>query len=363
MLSPERLERYLALPDLTDAATVGSHAINIALEKITRALEAHFKIGADIVRRHPLVPVEDNFDRLYYEPDAIARSSRYSHYVGNGRIFRTHTTAGIPDELSRTRGDRLIVCPGLVYRRDVVDKSHVGEPHQSDIWLVRKGRLGRANMLGMIEAVIGSVLPGVEFRTNEVFHPYTVNGLEVEINAGGRWLELLECGQINPWLLDDAELPSNQWSGLAMGIGLDRLVMLLKGIDDIRLLRAADPKIAKQMLTLEPFQPVSNQPATRRDLSICVSDPDLEIIGDRIRGVLGAKADWIEEIECHSSTAYGDVPLQAIERLGMKPEHTNLLLRVVLRSLDGAIAKEEGNRIYDLLYDELHEGSRGYWRT
>jgi phenylalanyl-tRNA synthetase alpha chain len=310
-----------------------------------------------------VVPVEDNFDRLYYAPDAIARSSRYSHYVGNGRIFRTHTTAGIPDELSRTRSDRLIICPGLVYRRDVVDKSHVGEPHQSDIWFVRNARLGRADMLGMIEAVIQAVLPGVEFRTNEVFHPYTVNGLEVEINAGGRWLELLECGQINPWLLDDAELPSNQWSGLAMGIGLDRLIMLLKGIDDIRLLRATDPRIARQMLTLEKFELVSNQPATRRDLSICVSDPDLEIIGDRIRGVLGPKADWIEDIEYLSSTAYGDVPVQAVERLGMKPEQTNLLLRVVLRSLDGPISKEEGNMLYDLLYNELHEGSRGYWRT
>jgi phenylalanyl-tRNA synthetase alpha chain len=218
-------------------------------------------------------------------------------------------------------------------------------------------------MLGMIEAVIQAVLPGVEFRTNEVFHPYTVNGLEVEINAGGRWLELLECGQINPWLLDDAELPSNQWSGLAMGIGLDRLIMLLKGIDDIRLLRATDPRIARQMLTLEKFELVSNQPATRRDLSICVSDPDLEIIGDRIRGVLGPKADWIEDIEYLSSTAYGDVPVQAVERLGMKPEQTNLLLRVVLRSLDGPISKEEGNMLYDLLYNELHEGSRGYWRT
>jgi phenylalanyl-tRNA synthetase alpha chain len=56
-----------------------------------------------------------------------------------------------------------------------------------------------------------------------------------------------------------------------MGIGLDRLVMLIKGIRDIRLLRSSDPRIAGQMLALDPYKPVSNQPATHRDMSICVA--------------------------------------------------------------------------------------------
>jgi hypothetical protein len=57
-----------------------------------------------------------------------------------------------------------------------------------------------------------------------------------------------------------------------MGIGLDRLVMLIKQIDDIRLLRSSDPHVARQMLTLDPYEPVSNQPATHRDMSICIAD-------------------------------------------------------------------------------------------
>ena len=69
-----------------------------------------------------------------------------------------------------------------------------------------------------------------------------MNGLEVEVQVGERWVEVLECGEIHPWLLNESNLPSQQWSGLAMGIGLDRLVMLIKQIDDIRLLRSSDPR-------------------------------------------------------------------------------------------------------------------------
>jgi hypothetical protein len=65
-----------------------------------------------------------------------------------------------------------------------------------------------------------------------------------------------------------------------MGTGLDRLVMLIKQIDDIRLLRSGDPRVAQQMLTLDPYEPVSNQPATHRDMSVCVADPDMELLGD-----------------------------------------------------------------------------------
>jgi phenylalanyl-tRNA synthetase alpha chain len=72
-------------------------------------------------------------------------------------MLRTHTTAGIPPLLAETRSDRLIVCPGLAYRRDVVDRLHVGEPHQVDLWIARQDRLRRAHLLEMIAAVVETV--------------------------------------------------------------------------------------------------------------------------------------------------------------------------------------------------------------
>ena len=341
----------------------GRHAINILTTNLSLAIEQWSALPADVIRRPPVVLITDNYDRLFYEPDAIARSARYSHYIDEKRMLRTHTTAAIPALLAETEIDRLIVCPGLVYRRDVVDRLHVGEPHQIDFWIARRTRLRRADLLEMIAVVVETVLPGRAYRCNETIHPYTMNGLEVEVQVGERWVEVLECGEIHPRLLNESNLPSQQWSGLAMGIGLDRLVMLIKQIDDIRLLRGSDPRIARQMLTLDRYEPVSNQPATHRDMSICVADPDMELLGDRIRDVLGERGDWVENVELIQTSDYASVPEVARKRLGMSPDQQNLLIRVTLRSLGGTVSKEDANRIYDLVYSELHEGTAGYFRA
>jgi phenylalanyl-tRNA synthetase alpha chain len=333
------------------------------MTSLISAIEQWSTLPADIVRKPPVVPIADNYDRLFYEPDAIARSARYSHYIDDTHMLRTHTTAAIPAELAATGKDRLIVCPGLVYRRDVVDRLHVGEPHQVDIWIARQARLRRADLLQMIAVVVETMLPGRAYRCNETFHPYTVNGLEVEVRVGERWVEVLECGEIHPWLLNESNLPSQQWSGLAMGIGLDRLVMLIKVIDDIRLLRGSDPRVARQMLTLDPYEPVSNQPAIHRDMSICVADPDMELLGDRIRDALGARGGWVENVELIQAAGYASVPEPARQRLGMSPGQQNLLIRVTLCSPDGSISKEEANRVYDVVYSKLHEGTAGYFRS
>jgi phenylalanyl-tRNA synthetase alpha chain len=349
------------LRDLTDP-NQGRHAINILMTRVIAAVERCSALRAQIVRKPPVVPVTDNYDRLFYEPDAIARSARYSHYIDDTHVLRTHTTAAIPAALAATGTDRLIVCPGLVYRRDVVDRLHVGEPHQVDIWIVRLARLRRADLRRMITTVVDTMLPGQPYRCNETFHPYTVNGLEVEVQVGDRWVEVLECGEVHPWLLNESHLPSHQWSGLAMGIGLDRLVMLIKRIDDIRLLRSSDPRVARQMLNLDPYEPVSDQPAISRDMSICVADPDMELLGDRIRDALGERGGSVENVELLQTSDYASVPETARRRLGMSPGHQNLLIRVTLRSLDGSISKEEANQVYDLVYAKLHEGTAGYFR-
>ena len=97
-------------------------------------------------------------------------------------------------------------------------------------------------------------------------------------------------------------------------------------------------------------------------MSVCVADPDRELLGDRIRNVLGERAGWVEDVELIQASDYASVPEKARERLGMSPGQQNLLIRVTLRSLDGSISKEEANRVYDLVYAELHEGTAGYFR-
>jgi phenylalanyl-tRNA synthetase alpha chain len=176
----------------------------------------------------------------------------------------------------------------------------------------------------------------------------------------GRWVEVWECGLAHRRVLAAAGLPGR--SGLALGMGLDRLLMLVKHIPDIRLLRAGDPRIARQMLDLAAYQPVSAMPAIVRDLSVAVaSDDDEETIGDRVRDALGASARCVEEVRVLSTTAYQALPASAIGRLGARPGQKNLLVRVVLRDLDKTLTSEAANLLRDQVYRALHQGTRYQW--
>lgn len=368
LMSPEKVKQSLAISDLTDPKN-GVHAINLAVERIKSCLSGIQGWPIPDLRRSdsPISSVANDFDRLYFPMDSLSRSPVYTRYITETAMLRTHTTAMIPNILAEMKknglSDYAVLCPGICYRRDVVDKRHTGEPHQMDIWRIRKRepKLQRQALIDLIEIVIGCVMPNAKYRANEVTHPYTINGLEVEIMVRGEWLELLECGEAHPRLLADCGLDPDEYSGLAMGIGLDRAVMLIKNIDDIRILRSEDPRIKKQMADLKPYTHVSKYPAIRQDMSIAVAmDTALEDVCETVRDVMGADASAVEEVKLVSETPYDKLPLIAIERLGIRPGQKNLLISVILRSHERSLLHEEANEIRDRLYRALHEGDKGY---
>ncbi len=168
-----------------------------------------------------------------------------------------------------------------------------------DIWRIKKGtpRLERKALIDLIELVLEAVIPGAKYRANEVNHPYTINGLEVEVLVKGYWLELLECGEAHPRLLSEAGLDPKEYSGLAMGVGLDRSAMLLKDIEDIRILRSEDPRIKQQMTNLSHYKAVSKYPPVRQDLSVSVlQETNEEDVCEIIKDALGDNSDVVEEI-------------------------------------------------------------------
>lgn len=367
VIDPDRLARALALRDLTDPAG-GEHALQHVVAALEDALSEAWGIP---VRRDPgprIVSVADNYDRLRYSSDAVTRDSRYSRYVGPGRMLRSHTTARIPallDALARADGpdEILLSVPGICYRRDVIDRHHLAEPHQIDLWRIRRcgPPLTAADLTGMVGLVVNRVLPGRPWHTPPSVHPYTLEGREIYVRAGGAEVEVGECGLTHPAVLADAGLPATA-TGLAMGLGLDRLAMLAKGVDDIRLLRSTDPRVARQMRDLAPYRAVSAMPATRRDLSLAVAaDLDAELLGDRIRDLLGPDAAAVEEVAVLAETGHDELPATARARMGVWPGQKNVLLRLVLRDLDRTLTAAEANRLRDRVYAGLHEGSAYEW--
>ena len=373
-LTPTELQTALALRDLSDPAQ-GPHAMSLLLADVTAALERLWGIGVETHRLSPLVATADNYDRLGYSPDDVTRDSRYSRHVSPTVMLRSHTSAGVPallDSLRHEMGhyDRLHALPGLVYRRDSIDRTHVGAPHQVDLWRLKaRGLLGSAELDRMMAAVVEAVLPAalypdVQWRATPARHHYTDTGRQLDVlvsqpDGSREWLELAECGLVAAQVLRGSGLDPRRWAGLALGLGLDRALMLRKGIRDIRLLRSENPDIQAQLLDLHPYRPVSVMPEVRRDLSLVLgsaAEADVELLGDRARTALGAESDVLAALEVRAVTAAPELPPAAVERLRLAPGQVNVLLRLVLQPLDRTLTDGEANLLRDRVYLALHRG-------
>jgi phenylalanyl-tRNA synthetase alpha chain len=356
-LTTEQLARDLALRDLSDPAA-GPHAIQSLVGLAVDALVAAWACPTRPSPGPRIVPIADNYDNLGFTAGDASRDARYTRYVDARRMLRSHSSAMVPPALRALAADPLdvlLVCPGIVYRRDAIDRLHTGTPHQLDLWRVSRRPLSNADMDEMITLLVEALAPGRRWRAEPRIHPYTVDGRQVDVQDGHAWVEVWECGLAHPDVLTRAGLAG--WHGLALGLGLDRLLMLRKRIPDIRLLRSADPRVAGQMIDLAPYRPVSSMPAVVRDLSVAVdADDDVERLGDRVRDALGADAAAVEEVAVLSEAAYEELPASAIARMGMQRRHKNVLIRVVLRHLDRTLTDTHANALRDRIYTALHVG-------
>lgn len=386
-LAPAQLRRDLGLRDLSDPAE-GQHAIQILIDQAVAGLARAWNCEVRWCRGPRIVPVADNYDRLGYPAEAITRDARYTRYVAAGTMLRSHSSAMIPPALRglarRPGDDVLLVCPGIVYRRDAIDWQHTGTPHQLDLWRITRRPMSDADLDQMITVLLGALTLDLPHRQQPRTHPYTLHGRQVDVRRGGGWVgrredgwvggredgwvggrdddwvEVGEGGLANPGVLAAAGLPGR--SGLALGLGLDRLLMLVKDLPDIRLLRSGDPRIAGQLSDLARYRPVSPMPEVTRDLSVVVSaDDDEETLGDRVRDALGADASCVEEVRVLSATPCWQLPASAISRLGARPEQQNLLVRVVLRDLDKTLTNQAANALRDRIYRALHHGTAHQW--
>lgn len=362
IISQDELDKSLTLRDLSDEKQ-GTHAMQILVQSMHEALAQRWRCERILYRSCPVVGVAENYDDLGYPKEGISRDSRYTRYVSTNALLRTQTSASIPILLRSLvlspPTNLLLICPGLAYRRDVIDCIHVGEPHQIDLWYLKNGRLDSNDLQIMISDVVAAVLPGRRHRTVSAHHPYTIHGLQIDIESEGEWIEIGECGVADPALIARCGLRSSETSGLAMGLGLDRILMLRKNISDIRLLRSNDSRVANQMLDLAPYKSVSNQPYANRDLSLSV-DADLhpEELGDMVRSVLGEDIDCLESLEILSETAYEKLPESARSRIGMTSNQKNILVRLVIRHPTTTLTSVEANEIRDRVYRALHMGQK-----
>mgnify|MGYP000170674025 CR=1 FL=1 len=375
-LTKDELIHALELRDLS-CASQGEHAMQMLLSQGQAAIESWLPCTTQTLKANPLVWAQENYDALGYPKDGPAREARYTRYLNDQLMLRTQMSSHVPQWLKSWSGSlpsyRLLMCPGLVYRRDCIDRWHCAEPHQLDMWLLTdKNARSKALLPNMVQRLLTAWLPNHSYCTIESPHPYTDDGIQMDVrlhkgpdqSQESEWIEIGEAGWIAEDLLQRMGLDPKRWSGVALGVGLDRILMLRKGIPDIRLLRNTEPRVAMQMQDLSPWQNVSKQPKIERDLSVAVPiDLDEDTLGDQIRTSLGSAAEWIEVVEVLSEADYLSLPQTALHRLGMHPDQKNWLLRLIIRHPTETLTNQQANELRNQVYQAVHQGQRQQWAS
>lgn len=271
-----RIKRLLALPDLTKKA---NSPVKILVDSILEL--PRFK-DFDIVEFPKIITVDQDFDLLNTPKDHPSRRETDTYYLTDKYLLRTQMTAFwsfyLKDKevLGRLEkeGEIKALSPGLVYRKDEIDRHHFPAFHQIDGILICKKskKIITQQDLKDVQVDLAQGIFGkeIEYRFLDDEFPYTIESLEMDIMFNGKWLEVNGAGLVNPIVLKNFGLDPEIYNGWAFGFG-DRLAMIKMGIPDIRILWSEDSRITSQFKDINSkFKEVSKYPSTIRDISFIV---------------------------------------------------------------------------------------------
>lgn len=275
-IKAERIKRLLKLPDLTKKE---NSPVKILFDKIIKL--PRFK-NFDLVDFPKIVTVEQDFDLLNTPIDHPSRKETDTYYITDKYVLRTQMTVFWSFYLKdsrvlkrlETKGQIAALAPGIVYRKDEIDRHHFPAFHQIDGLLICKKsqKIITQDDLKDVQVDLAKGIFGehIEYKFLDDIFPYTVESLEMNIMFNGEWLEVNGAGLVNPVVLRNFGLDPNIYNGWAFGFG-DRLAMIKMGIPDIRILWSNDPRITTQFKNINSkYKEVSKYPETSRDISFVI---------------------------------------------------------------------------------------------
>ena len=205
--------------------------------------------------------VEDewhNFEALNIPADHPARTLKDSLYVDvDALLLRTETSAVQIRTMQSQEPPVYIVAPGRVYRREAHDATHSSVFHQLEGLAVDEG-ITFADLKGTLHAFAKEMFGSdVRVRMKPDYFPFVEPGCDLAVSCfvcggtgcsvcGNGWLELLGAGMVHPKVLENGGYDSERYTGFAFGIGIERVAMLLYGVNDLRLFTEGDVRFLQQ---------------------------------------------------------------------------------------------------------------------
>ena len=228
--------------------------------------EVFLSLGFEIYHEDDISSEKFAFDNLNFAKDHPARESMDTYWLlgtedkeASERLcLKPHLTGGSVRYLLKHSAPARFVYPGEVFRNETTDARHERAFYQYEALIVDKNISFSSGMV-MIQTILEKVFGRkINTRMREGFFPFTEPGYEIDMEClvcGGvgckvcnhnGWIEVMPGGVIHPNVLKSAGLNPEEWTGFYINIGLDRLVMMRYGVDDVRLFHSADLRFLKQ---------------------------------------------------------------------------------------------------------------------
>ena len=220
------------------------HPVNNTKNFILKYLNS---IGFEIIEGPEIESEKFNFDMLNIKKDHPARQMHDTFYVQNKKkLLRTHTSPVQIRSMLNNTAPIAVVSGGKVYRKDD-DSTHLPMFHQIEGMYIDEN-VSFSNLKDLIYKIIQNIFEEkVELRFRPSYFPFTEPSAEVDImSSNGKWLEILGCGIVNPIVLENCDIDTSQYSGLAFGLGIERIAMLKHELTDIRELYKSNLDFLKQ---------------------------------------------------------------------------------------------------------------------
>jgi len=218
------------LPSL-DRELGSIHPINQVKDQLIDLLKS---FGFEVAEGPEVETEEYNFDMLNIPTSHPAREMHDTFYVDNKKkLLRTHTSPVQVRCMLKDKPPLAFISPGKVYRKDD-DSTHLPMFHQIEGLYVDED-VSFAQLKDLMYKICHSLFgEATKLRFRPSYFPFTEPSAEVDVLFGDKWLEILGCGVVNPKVLENCKIDSSKYSGLAFGLGIERIAMLKYGVNDIR---------------------------------------------------------------------------------------------------------------------------------
>lgn len=258
MLGPD-IDPTLPSPDLNRGtihpiAQVRDEMVNLfrrigfSVAEATEVETEHYCFDAlNIPSDHPARDMQDS----YYLPEELTVAN-VSKHADEKYLLRTHTSTVQIRTMLKEKPPIRIVAPGRCFRRDTPDATHSANFHQIEGLYVDQD-VSLLDLKSTLDHFVKNIFgPKAKTRLRPSFFPFTEPSFEMDFfspdlgKLSNQWLEIMGCGMVDPEVFKAVGIDPEVYTGYAFGMGIERIAMILQGVDDIRYYYQNDLRFLKQ---------------------------------------------------------------------------------------------------------------------